>query len=152
MGSNDIIKPRSTVLSRLVIESLHHRIILILSEKFQERGESNPGPLGCEARTLSIVLYGPPLYGPFHWAEINICSDSERVCELFHFTLNLTYSNLTNLWQKGSGCGSANKGVLFEPRDSWFESQQLQNFVYLLEILLRGETTFMERKAGNGVS
>ena len=42
MGSNDIIKPLSTDLSRAVIESLQHRIILI-SEKFRERGESNPG-------------------------------------------------------------------------------------------------------------
>ena len=59
MGWNDIIKPLSTVLRRAVIESLVHRIIQILSEKFPERGESNPGALGLK-RERYPLCYAPP--------------------------------------------------------------------------------------------
>ena len=59
MGSNDIIKPLSTVLSRAVIESLQHLIILRLSENFRERGESNQGPLG-EMRERYPLCFAPP--------------------------------------------------------------------------------------------
>ena len=58
MGSNDIIKPLSTDLSRAVIESLQHRIILI-SEKFRECRESNPGPLGVKRERYPLCYAAP---------------------------------------------------------------------------------------------
>ena len=53
MGSIDIIKPLSTVLSRAVNKLC--KIELFLGMPIIE-----PWPTGCKARMLSIVLCGPP--------------------------------------------------------------------------------------------
>ena len=60
MGLNDIIMPLSTVLSRAIIESLQHRIILRISETFWERRESNPGPLGEKQNCYPLCYAVPP--------------------------------------------------------------------------------------------
>ena len=67
MSSNDIIKPLSTVLSRAVIESLQQQIISIFSEKFQERGESNQGPLGVKQERHPLCYAAPLLGGTLIW-------------------------------------------------------------------------------------
>ena len=60
MGSIDIIKALSTVLSSAVSKSQQHQ-----EKKSRERRESNPGAAGCKARMLTIVVFArTPLY---HW-------------------------------------------------------------------------------------
>ena len=61
MGSIDIIKPLSTVLSRAINKSLQHRInsSKILRKKIWEREELNHRPLGAK-RERYLLCYALP--------------------------------------------------------------------------------------------